>query len=106
MGKQTFNGHTFRSSQVSVHSAVFSKTTPCVNRKCVFSSSTATVALRMWGPHSNIQFSHRGRDLFILDQDLGTLLMLTVSKEPSHSAHLSCSSYSLLAHISYCHLKV
>lgn len=93
-------------STVSVHSAVFSKTPLCVNCKCVFSSSTAMVALHMWGPHSSIQFSHQGRDLFILDQDLGTLLMLTVSKKCSHSVHLSCSSYSLLGHISYCQLEV
>lgn len=33
----------------------------------------------MLGPHNSIQFSHQGQGLFILDQDLGTSLMLTVS---------------------------
>lgn len=49
----------------------------------VLSSSTATVALRMWAPHSSILFSRPGRGPFILDQDLGTSLMLMVSRESS-----------------------
>lgn len=33
----------------------------------------------MLGPLNNIQFNHRGQVLFILDQDLETSPMLTVS---------------------------
>lgn len=33
----------------------------------------------MLGPHNSIQFSRQGQGLFILDQDLGTSPMLTVS---------------------------
>lgn len=77
-----------------------------VSSACVLSSSTATVALRMWGPHSSTQFSHPAPGLFILDQDLGTLLMLMVSKKNAIS---SCSSVSLTlvaaGHISHCCLE-